>query len=43
MKPITTIMISLETRNKLASIGGKDDTFEDIVLRLYEKGKKVKE
>ena len=36
-QPITTIRITKETREKLASIGRKRDTYENIIQRLLEK------
>lgn len=30
----TTIVLSKSTRDELASLGGKDDSFEDIVKKL---------
>jgi len=32
----TTISLSKETRNKLALLGAKDDSFEDILKRLLK-------
>jgi predicted CopG family antitoxin len=34
---MTTITVSKETRDKLASIGTKDASFEDIILELLAK------
>lgn len=33
----TTITISKETRDKLASLGTKDASFEDIIIELLKK------
>lgn len=33
---ITTIQLSKETKNKLADLGTKQDTFEDIIKRLID-------
>lgn len=33
---ITSIQLRKSTRDALAALGGKDDTFEDIILRLIE-------
>ena len=33
----TTIKLDKKTRDKLALLGSKDDTFEDIILMLLEK------
>jgi hypothetical protein len=35
-KRTTSIVLTRETRDKLASCGGKDDTFESIIKRLIE-------
>jgi len=35
-QPVTTIRISKETREKLASRGSKRDTYEKIILKLME-------
>ena len=35
----TSIAIQKETRNKLASIGNKDSTFDEIVQKLIKKWK----
>lgn len=32
----TTIMISKKLRDKIAELGSKDDTFEDILERLVK-------
>ncbi|MHC1597045.1 MAG: DUF7557 family protein [Methermicoccaceae archaeon] len=33
----TTIQISVETRDRLASLGRKGETYEDIIRRLLDK------
>jgi len=33
---ITCVQLSKETRNKLAELGTKKDTFEDIILNLMD-------
>ena len=38
----TTIVITRETRDRLAKFGSKDDTFEDIIKRLLDGAKKKK-
>lgn len=38
----TTIKLDRETRNRLAALGNKDDSFDDIVRRLLD-GKGGKE
>ncbi len=35
MVNFTSIQISKELRDKIAELGGKDDTFEQILWRLY--------
>lgn len=35
----TTIAISKETREKILEFGNKNDTYDDIILRLYESAK----
>jgi len=37
MSQETTIRVSKETRNRLGSIGTKNDTYENIIQRLLEK------
>ena len=37
MKEPTTITIERLTRNKLASFGRKDDSFEDVITMLIKK------
>jgi len=37
---ITTLRVSRQTRNQLAEIGSKDETFDRIILRLLEFYKK---
>ena len=32
--PDTTLRCSVETRDRIAGLGGKDDRFEDILKRL---------
>lgn len=39
-KRITTMQISRQTRDELAKLGSKDETFEDIIKRLVEHWKK---
>ena len=42
----TTIVLKRATRNKLAALGGKDDSFDEILNRLADfwiQGKKLKE
>jgi len=36
----TTISIDEETRDRLAALGGKDDTFDVIVRRLLDRAEK---
>lgn len=36
MADMTTIRISKETRDDIATFGTKDDTYDDIVRRLYD-------
>ncbi len=36
MKSISTITLSKETKKKLESLGGKGETFEEIVARVIE-------
>jgi len=36
MPKSTTLRVSLETRDKLADMGKKNETYEEIVLRLLE-------
>ena len=39
---MTSIQVSVETKKRLAKLGIKGDTYDDIVLRLLEKvGKKA--
>lgn len=43
----TTIAVSVKTRDQLAALGRKDDTFDEIIERLleyytYKKGKPTK-
>lgn len=38
-KEITTIKISKELREKLKTLGGKGETYEDIIWRLLEKSR----
>jgi len=33
----TTISVSIETRNKLAKLGKKGDTYNDIIEKLFER------
>jgi predicted CopG family antitoxin len=33
----TTIQISMETREKLKSLGKKGESYDQIILRLYER------
>ena len=37
MQGKTNIQVTREVRDKLASIGRKDDTYDDIIRRLLEK------
>jgi len=37
MSDVTTIKISKPLRDKLAKLGGHDDTFETIIERLLDK------
>jgi hypothetical protein len=39
LKEPTCLRVSRETRNKLAKLGGKDQTFDQIVNGLIEKSK----
>jgi hypothetical protein len=32
----TTLRCSIETRDRIAGLGGKDDTFEDILKQLVK-------
>lgn len=36
MSQQTTLKVSKETRNALAAIGSKDDTFDEIIKRLVD-------
>lgn len=36
MGEITTVKLSKKTRNKLAELGSKKETYEDIIERLIE-------
>ena len=36
MKGKTNIQVSRETRDRLAELGRKDDTYDDIIRRLIE-------
>ena len=36
MSEITTIKITKQTRNRLAKLGNKDETFEQIIKKLLE-------
>ena len=40
MNRITSLRVSRETRNRLAEMGGKDDTFDQIIRRLIDFYKK---
>ena len=40
-KYMTCIQLTKLTRDKLATFGVKDDTFEDIIIRLLQKKKKL--
>ncbi len=45
VKPtVTTIQVTTETRDRLAKLGNKDDSFEDIIKRLLDQlnGKALK-
>jgi len=42
MEKKTTIRVSQSTHDKLASLGRKGETFEEIILRLIELAKKKK-
>lgn len=37
MKLLTTIAIKKQTRDKIASIGKKDQTFDQIIVELLKK------
>ena len=37
---VTTIKLKILTRNNLAALGSKDDSFDDIVARLIKERKK---
>ena len=37
---ITTLRVKVSTRDRLADIGNKDDTFDDIINRLVDFYKK---
>ena len=39
----TSMVITKATRDKLAALGGKDDSFEDIILRLIEEHEETKQ
>ena len=39
MENITTIQISKQTREMLAEMGKKGDTYDDIIRKLIEKAK----
>ena len=39
-KLITTMQITKETRNGLAKLGTKDETFDDVIKKLIEHWKK---
>lgn len=41
MSQQTTLKVSKETRNALAAIGNKDDTFDEIIMRLINEHKKI--
>ena len=36
---ITTIQLTKRTRDELAKLGNKDETFEDIIISLMKKAK----
>ncbi len=38
-KGLTTVQLSLETRDKLKDLGKKGETYEDVILRLIKEGK----
>ena len=38
-KKMTTIAVSLETREALAQLGGKDSTFDSIITKLLKERK----
>jgi predicted CopG family antitoxin len=40
---ITTIQISKETREKLADIGKKGETYDDIIKKLIKKAKECEQ
>jgi hypothetical protein len=40
---VTCLSVSKDTRDKLAKLGTKDQTFEDIILGLMPKDKKKSE
>ena len=38
----TTIRVTIDTRNRLAKLGSKDDSFEDILKKLLDQNEKIK-
>lgn len=36
MGEVTTVRLTKKTREKLAQLGSKNETYEDIILRLIE-------
>jgi len=43
MQARTSIAVTKATRDKLASFGNKDTTFEDIILQLFKRCETQKE
>jgi len=41
MQPITTIRITKETREKLVSRGKKNETYNDLILRILDKDEPI--
>jgi len=38
----TTIRVTFDTRNRLAKLGSKDDSFDDILKKLLDQNEKIK-
>jgi predicted CopG family antitoxin len=46
MKQMTTVKVRRETKKMLADMGKKEDTYDDVIMRLiefYNKNSKVRE
>jgi len=41
MKNLTTIAISKETKDRIASLGSKNDTYEVIIQKILERENKL--